>query len=294
MSVAPRFRRCLVIGNPIAGRGRGEPMVREIARRLRESGAEVDERLTRSGGDAKRWTSEARDACDLVVSVGGDGTLREVFSGLDDDSIPVAVAPLGTANVLSLDLRLPRDARGVVELIERGRTQAIDVARVNGELSFLVTGVGLDAQVVHEVERARRGPITKLAYVAAALRALGAYRLPRLEVELDGRRVADPVGLVLISNIIHYGGSFQLSRDRRLDDGQFEVYLFRNARVLPLGWLALRAFVASLPGGSCEMQLARRVRVLSDAPTPYHVDGDRGGMTPLDFEVCGRRRLIVP
>lgn len=286
--------RALLIANPVAGRGRGERVASELARELRAGGCEVDLRLTRARGDAERWTREASHEARFVVSVGGDGTLREVFAGLEDASTPVVTAPLGTANVLSLDLGLPREPAAIAAMALRGRTQVLDVARVNGALSFLVTGVGLDAAVVHEVERARRGPITKLVYASATARALRSYRTPQLEVELDGARVDGPVGLLLASNVIHYGGSFRLSAERRLDDGAFEIYLFRDARPFALGMLFARAFLASLPGGSCELRRARSVRVRSAAPAPYHVDGDRGGFTPLELEVCGQRRLIVP
>jgi diacylglycerol kinase (ATP) len=290
----PALRKVLVLANPVAGRGRGERLARELEAHLSAAGCEVQSRLTGARGDALRWTRERDSDVDIVVSVGGDGTLREVFAGLDGVSTPVAVAPLGTANVLSLDLRLPHEPREIAAMALRGRTQILDVARVNDTLSFLVTGVGLDAAVVAEVERARRGPITKLAYLGATLRALRDYRAPRLAVELDGRPVEGPVGMLLASNIIHYGGSFRLSPDRRLDDGLFEVYLFRDARPFALGLAAARAALVGLPGGSCEMRRAKHVRVLSEPPAPYHVDGDRGGATPLELEVCGRRRLIVP
>lgn len=283
----------LIVANPIAGRGRGETVAHAVAQALRRAGCEVDVRLTRARGDAQRWARESGRGARCVVSVGGDGTLREVFEGLDEHT-PVALAPLGTANVLSIDLDLPREPQAIAALALAGRTQAIDVARANGVLSFLVTGVGLDAAAVAEVERVRRGPITKLAYVGAMWRALHGYRAPQLTVELDGQRVDGPVGMLLISNVIHYGGSFRLSPQRRLDDGVFEVYLFRNASRSALARAALRAWLAHLPGGACELRRARSVLVRADAPVPYHVDGDRGGATPLEFEVCGQRRLIVP
>jgi YegS/Rv2252/BmrU family lipid kinase len=289
------FRRALFVANPIAGRGRGERVAREVVEGLRARGIEGELYLTRARGDATQRVQALDPALDLIVSVGGDGTLREIFAGLDGERVPVAIVPLGTANVLSLDLKLPRDVAGAIGVIERGRSTAIDVAFVNGELSFLVTGVGLDALVVREVERARRGPITKLAYVSALRRALREYRVPRLEVELDGVREPGPVGALLISNVIHYGCSFHLASERVLDDGLFEVYLFRDARPLSMARAALRGLLASWPGGTCEMRRARRVRVGSDQPVAYHVDGDFRGETPIQLEVSPvRRRILIP
>lgn len=291
----PPFRRALVIGNPVAGRGRAERAASEIVAGLERRGLEAELHTTRCRGDATERVVRRDPAVDLIVSIGGDGTLREVLEALGGDDVAVAVLPFGTANVLSLDLKLPREPEGTLRMIERGATTRLDVAFANGRTSFLVTGVGLDAAAVAEVERARRGPISKSAYVTAMLRALRTYRAPELQVELDGVPLGEQVGAVLISNVIHYGGVFRLSRERRLDDGRFEVYLFRDGSTGALALSALRAFAGRLPGGSCRLECARRVRVTSREPVPYHVDGDAGGETPLEFEVSPhQRRIVVP
>jgi YegS/Rv2252/BmrU family lipid kinase len=289
------FRRALVIANPIAGRGRGERAAEELVAHLGELGLDVALHRTRHRGDARETVAQRRGSFDLAASVGGDGTLREVFEGLGDDSVPVAVLPLGTANVLAIDLALPRSPAGLAELVRRGHSTALDVAAVNGRLSFLVTGVGFDAAVVAEVERRRRGSITKWSYVPAALAALRQWRPTALHVELDGAAVEGPVEGLFASNIVHYGGVLRLSPTRVLDDGLFDIYLFRDARLRGLGAAGLRGLCGRLPGGSCELRRARSVRVTSERPVPYHVDGDFGGTTPIELTVGStRRRILVP
>lgn len=292
---AHAFKHAVVIANPVAGRGRGEPSALAIAAGLKGRGVSVDVHLTRARGEGAELAARRRPGTDLLVSVGGDGTLREVLEGVAGDAVPVAVFPLGTANVLALDLRLPRDVEGTLRMIAGGKTTLLDVATVNGRLSFLVTGVGIDAAMVHAVESKRRGPISKMTYVSAGLRAMRRYRAPKLSVEIDGVVVERPTGALLISNIIHYGGVFRLSSDRRLDDGLFEVYLCSDGRRFAMARLALRALIRGLPGGTSRMVRARRVRVTADGPVPYQVDGDFGGEIPLDFEVSPvQRRILVP
>ncbi len=289
------FRRALVVANPVAGRGRGERAGRALHEGLAHLGIESALHLTRHRGDALETVRARRAELDLVASVGGDGTLREVFEGLGESGLPVALLPLGTANVLSIDLGLPRDPAGTLELVKAGRSTCIDVADVNGRLSFLVTGVGFDALVVHEVERRRRGPITKLAYLPAALSALRRWKPPQLAVELDGQRVEGPVESLWASNIIHYGGVLRLSPTRVLDDGKFDVYLFRDGGLLGLAAAGMRGLLGRLPGGSCELRRARHLRVTSSAPVPYHVDGDSGGHTPVELAVSATgRRILIP
>jgi YegS/Rv2252/BmrU family lipid kinase len=284
-----------VVANPIAGHGHGRKAGIEVVEGLSRRGVPAELHLTRSRGDGRARVRCLDPGTDLVVAVGGDGTLHEVLDGLTDPEVPVGVIPLGTANVLALDLGLPRDVDQGLEVMAARKTARIDAGLANGHLSFLVTGVGLDAMAVREVERRRRGPITRWTWTGAILRALREYRVPRLSVEIDGEPVEGEHGLVLIANIVHYGGVMKLSSARVLDDGRFEVYLFRDASPRSLISAAVRGVVTSLPGRTCRMELARAVRVTSPEPVPIQVDGDHRGETPLEFEVTGRQyRLLVP
>jgi diacylglycerol kinase (ATP) len=288
------FRRALIVANPVAGRGQGAKVAREIAQGLARQGTQSCVHVTAGRGDGRARVRCLEQDIDLVVSVGGDGTLREVFDGLVDPRVPVAVLPAGTANVLGIDLGLPRDVDGLLELVRARRIQAIDVADVNGHLSFLVTGVGFDGRVAREVENRRRGPITKWSYVPAVLRSLRDYRPPRLKVELDGALLPGEFGWVLASNIVHYGGFLELRGHGALDDGLWEIYLFADASPWGLARAGARGVLASLPGGkSCTMRRARSLRVTCDEPVPYQVDGDARGSTPVELALNGRRHVIL-
>jgi len=295
MPPAP-FRRALVLANPIAGRGRARASAQELVAGLEQVGIACDLHFTGARGDALRRARSIEPEFDLAVSVGGDGTLGEVLEGLSGRDVPVAILPIGTANVMSLDLGIPRDVGQVVSIIARGKTSALDTARVNeSRLSFLVTSVGFDAAAVHEVEARRRGPITRTHYLTAGLRALLRYEPRPLTVEIDGRVLPGTFALVLASNIVHYGGYPVLSADRRIDDGLFEVYLFRKGSRASLLGYGIRAFVSGLPGGSCTLVRARTIKITSDAPAPCQVDGDAFGETPVEIVVDPvQSRLVVP
>src|SRR5688572_12857720 len=91
---ATRFRRALVVANPIAGRGRARAAARELAIGLEQLGVASELYFTTARGDARLWLrARARDH-DLVVAVGGDGTVSEVLDGLVDRSVPIAILPM--------------------------------------------------------------------------------------------------------------------------------------------------------------------------------------------------------
>ena len=290
------FSRALVIVNPIAGRGRAERAARELAAALERAGAEVELCATGKKGDARARAARVGPELERLVVVGGDGTVSEVLEGLPRRDLPLLIVPMGTANVMGLDLKLPRDAERALALLRADRRQQLDVARVNGEaLSFLVSGVGFDAMVVARLEALRRGPITRWSWVRAATGAFLSYREPRLTVELDGVPLPGRFGFVLFSNVIHYAGLRVLARERRLDDGFYEAYLFRGCSRIGLLRHGLRALFQGFPSARCERHRARKLRVRSQGPVPYQVDGDLGGQTPLEIEVLAQPfTLLVP
>ncbi len=295
------FTRALVIANPVSGQGRGASMGSELAEGLGRRGIPTTLLVTEAAGDAARACRELRHEVDLVVSVGGDGTLREVLTGLGErqasvEHISIGVLPMGTGNALGVDFGLPRDVDRVLDVLLTGKSVEMDVADVNGKLSFLVTGVGLDAAVVKDVaDHRKHGRLAKWHYVPAALRTFFKYQPRPLTVELDGEELRGEFVQVLASNLIHYGGVARISPGRVLDDGLFEVFLFRHGGRLRCLLHALRVFLRLLPGGSIEMRRARRIKVSSRVPIPYHIDGDPMGQTPVEIEVTGvRYKLLVP
>ena len=269
-------------------------MAQELARGFERHGVAAEVLLTRARGDAPRLLRAAGQA-DLVIAVGGDGTLSEVLQGLPERGTPVGILPCGTANVLAHALGLPRSPERALAGFLRGRVQDLDVARVGQRYSHLVVGIGFDAHVVQAVEARRRGPITKAAYVGAVLRTLPRYRPVPLRVWIDGRELGHPVGMVWIANTPRYADVLRFARGTRLDDRQWEVYLFPTGRTSELLGAALRGLVLHLPGGPISMLHARHVRVAASEPVPYQVDGDLSGETPLEFELLPEPfRVVVP
>lgn len=289
-------QQVLIIANPIAGRGRGERIARELETALSRAGFAAELHLTLARGDGRERAAKIGLDVDVVVAVGGDGTLSEVLSGLPRRDIDVGLLPMGTANVLSLDLRLPRDVAGFIAMLRERRTQTIDLAQVNRtHASFLVCGIGFDADVVHELEKRRDGPITKLDWTWAGMRALANWKNPKLTVEIDGRALAGEYALVLVSNIVHYGGYDVLSRDRVFDDGLFEVYMFEAESRLGLLRHAVHGAFGRFPSKKAHLQRGKHVTVRSKTPVPFQVDGDLRGLTPFELVVGSEPfRLLVP
>ena len=329
---APAFHRALIVANPIAGKGRGAASAAALQQALEARGLETSLHLTQGAGDAIAVSAAAtrnalpqaaigialQAACDearafepdVILSVGGDGTLREILDGMPTGALHVGLLPMGTANVLSLDFRLPKQPERVADLVVAGTTRQLDLASVTGthpvtglphtQTSFLAVGLGIDAEIVRRVHAERSGSITKWSYVPQAARAIWAHRPLRLTVTSQGRLLqrADgspigQVGTLMLANIINFGGIVRLDPTTQSDDGEWEAYFWEKARIPHLITSFARGLSGRLPGGFCQSRRVRQVEVTSDEPIFYHVDGDPGGLTPMTFRVTDRRQRIL-
>lgn len=285
----------LLFANPIAGRGRGKRIAVELRRALTRAGYDVRAALDRPD---QIKNSALRDAGDIraAIAVGGDGTLRGVAQRLYDhfphDAIPpLLVVPLGTANLmgkhLGVDWQDATMAQQVVEAIDKRNIVTLDAATANDRLFLLMAGVGIDAHIVHELDRNRTGPIDITSYALPAALAFQSYTYEPLEVTVDGRRVFGPApAMAFIGNVPEYGTGFSLLPKARSDDGVLDVCVLPCSSRLQLIKLFLLAATGEHIGAEGVVYTnGQRVRINSQQSVPVQIDGEASGHTPLDIRM---------
>lgn len=288
------MQRALVIVNPIAGRGAGQRVADALERGLGEMGMAVDVALTRQAGDAQA-AAAAANGHDVVIAIGGDGTLNEVINGLEAD-VAVVPCPLGTANVLAKELRIPRRIRRFCEMVRQGRTRTLDLAAANGRRFVSMAGAGFDASVAAAVHANRSGSIRMRSYVGPIVHHFAHYDFPPLRVRIDGAEPVVSEGFVLVSNVRAYGGPLCITPDARPDDGLLDVCVLpRGSRLRYLRALAAFFFHCPRRYSGARYFRARTVHVSADDAVPYQVDGDAAGHLPAAVEMLDRKlRVVVP
>ncbi len=287
-AAAPRI---LVVYNPIAGRRRRRFLSR-VLEALERRGLSVRLEPTKKRGDAEDLARNA-DA-DRIVVAGGDGTINEALNGLPENGPPLAVIPLGTANVLAHELGVAAGADAVAQAIVEGSPRDVTLGLVNGKRFSMMAGVGFDAHVVRDVDTKLKRAIGKGAYVIETLRQLFKFAPRFYDVRIDG--VAHRASSVILCNGHYYGGRFVAAPNARLDAPEFQAVLFgkagrwatiRYAVALALGRLPYLADVTILP--------ARVVEIDGPAGEPVQADGDILAYLPARFEAKPRAaRLVGP
>ncbi len=296
------MKHVALIVNPRAGRNRGIICGRKAQDCLDALGCRTELHQTRSPGDATDLARHIASRCDVLFSVGGDGTLTEVVSGLAAPSaVPVAIIPVGTANVVARELKIPlKNPEAAVRAALEGRPQAFDLPQVKGRPFLANVGAGFDADVVHLLHAHRQSlpgdrPISMASYLPLGLKALIRHTPATLNVSIDGEALGGFFADVVVCNTANYGGVMRLTPKARPGDGLLDVYLRRRCSRAGI----LRHLASGLTGwkdGSAVQRLrGRNITISSMAPVAVQVDGDPAGETPVDISIgTGKLTILAP
>ena len=286
--------RLQLIANPVAGRG-ATALIHQLRQRLLEAGHEVELCLTRGPGDAEKYAALAvSGGFERMVVAGGDGTINEVVNGMTADSPPLAIIPLGTTNVLALEIGLPRRFTEVCDLAVQGRPTSIHLGLAGQRRFVLMAGLGFDAAVVQGVNLRIKRALGKGAYLVSSCQCWLRPAQQSLQIVDDKGQIHHGYGAI-ISNARCYGGRFTMTPSASLFAESLDVCL-----ILRPGRLALlRAGLALLTGRPLPQPWGRhfrshRLEVTGDG-VPMQIDGDAAGSLPQVFTVNPFPiRLILP
>jgi diacylglycerol kinase family enzyme len=294
--------RVLVVTNPVAGAGPRGRVVHQIVASL--EAAHLAPELIHDLDELESRADRYHQAGQLraIVAAGGDGTVAEV-ANRTQPGVPITVFPLGTANLLAGYLGMDDDPAHLAQTLLDGRLRRIDAGRANGRLFVLMVGCGFDADVVRRVH-ARRTPagITYWTYARPILEAIRSYRYPDLRVYCERAQHGETASecivarWVFVTNLPCYAGGLRMSPEAVGDDGLLNVATFKNGSLWHgLRYLGYVRFGRASTSRDYHAMAVTRVRIESDEPVSYQLDGDPGGMLPLVVEVLpGRLTLLQP
>jgi len=291
----------LLIVNPNAGPAPGRWSLSErVQSCLRSYGVDADVVQTRGAGDAAAAARGAAASGHLrVIVAGGDGTFNEAISGLADGHVPLGVIPVGTVNALALNLGLqPGDVDTACRAVAHGEVRRMDLGSVNGRHFANMAGVGLDALIVRDATGPVKTVFGRYAFIGVGLGHLARLDPWQYEATIDGARRSGEMWMLLIGNTPQYTWRVVLSPDAASDDGLLEFTFIGDCnradflRVV-MDTMALGRSTAQNP--HVQTIRGRHMHLHTDPPARWQVDGELGGLTPLDCtNRAGALPVIVP
>lgn len=263
---------CFIV-NPISGIGRQKVIEKLIDEELDRSLFNYEIAYTKA---AKHAIELAKDAAnrkvDIVVAVGGDGSVNEVGKGLVNSSTAMAIIPTGSGNGLARHLSIPLNLKKAMQVINAGKLSKIDTIQMNEESFVNVAGVGFDAHIGWEF--AKFGKRGFSSYIKVITREFPKYKAQDFELTIDGKTVTKNAYLISFANGSQWGNNAFIAPTADISDGVMDIAILKDFNFMNAVAIGYRLFKRSLDRSSfLEVIKAKEVMVKQKGKIA-HIDGE--------------------
>ena len=230
------MKKIAFIVNPISGTARKEALLSHLKRIFTPArGYESSFYKTQGAGDAYSAAVKFRDeGYDIVVAVGGDGTVNQVAKGLVNSDTVLGIIPMGSGNGLARHLKLPLFPYRAIDVILHGKAQGIDAGRINDEIFFCTAGIGFEAVIGDRFNSAgSRGLIT---YIEQCAKEYVNYRREEYKITIPGYEFNTKAFLITFANSSQWGNNVFIAPGADISDGMIDMVVWKRALLanLPL------------------------------------------------------------
>lgn len=263
---------CFIV-NPVSGIGRQKVIEKLIDQLLDRTVFEYEIQYTKA---AKHATELAKDAAsrnfDIVVAVGGDGSVNETAKGLIGTKTAMAIIPAGSGNGLARHLKIPIDLKKAMDVINSGTITTVDSIRFNDETFVNVAGIGFDAHIGWEF--AKFGKRGFSSYLKVIMREFPKYKARKYELEIDGKTIYPEAFLISFANGSQWGNNAYIAPTADISDGIMDIAILKNFKFMSALSIGYRLFKGSLhESAHLEIIKAKEVKVKQPS-TIAHIDGE--------------------
>jgi diacylglycerol kinase (ATP) len=266
-------KQCLFIINPISGLGKQKIIPDLIQKYLDPSRFGYEIAYSEYAGHTPILTTKHRETFDVIVAVGGDGTVNEVATALVDTSTPMGVIPLGSGNGFARHLEISTQATKAILQLNESQEILFDTGLLNNKAFFNVSGVGFDGQISKIfVEQLRRGYMT---YARCVMEEFQTYVPKKFRYELNGQRVEEDYFLIAFANTTQYGNNAVIAPQASPNDGLLDVVLVRPFPSVHLPTFTMMALFRSLHRSPyVKIIKTASFSLDNEEQAPIHIDGE--------------------
>lgn len=231
-----------------------------------------------------------------VIACGGDGTVNLVASVLLNTDIDLGIIPLGSANGLASELEIPEDIEESLEIIFEEHASETDVVVINGEhISLHLSDVGFNAKMIKDFEES--GERGKLAYAKSFFNSLRDKQSTHFTVELNGESFNIEAEMIVFANASSYGTGAIINPESSMNDGQFEVIIFKPIPFGDLVSLTFSSFFGDVNNSEfVDIYKTDHAKVFCHTKELLQIDGElKGEVKEVEVSIKkGAIRLIMP
>ena len=260
--------------NPISGTQGKKAILKWIDERIDRSIYDYSIVRTEYAGHASQIAAEAvKDKADVVVAIGGDGTINEIARSLVHTDTALGIIPCGSGNGLARHLHIPMEPKAAIDIINRGEQLCIDYGKINNIPFFCTCGVGFDAFVsLKFADSGKRGLLT---YLENTLHESLTYQPETYEIENEEGTVKHKAFLIACGNASQYGNNAYITPQASLMDGLMDITIMEPFTVLDVPSLSFQLFNKTIDQNSrVKTMRAKKIKIHRAQEGVLHFDGD--------------------
>lgn len=266
-------KKILFIVNPNSGTGKQDEFLAVLNNKIDTDLFNFDIEYTEYRMHAVTIAKNALGCYDIVVAVGGDGTVNEVAKGLIGSDVVLGIIPIGSGNGLSRHLGLPLKIAEAITIINDFKTQKIDTIEIDSEVFVNVAGVGFDAHVAHLFANTKKRGA--LPYVKHATIEFQKYESKWYSINIDGATISRKAFAISLANSSQFGNNAYISPNAKINDGLIDVCIMNEFPKVEAGQLAVKLFNKRLDKSKyMKIIQGKNVKITSNEEMPGHIDGE--------------------
>jgi len=242
---------------------------------------------------ARVIASEAIGKFDIVVAVGGDGTVNEVASAIVDTDTSLGIVPFGSGNGLSRFLGIPMDTRDAIKNLASGRTEIIDSARINGQPFFNMAGMGFDAHISEIFSHGKKRGF--ISYIKSSIKEVVGYQPQNYHLDIDGKKYDYKAFMLSIANSSQYGNNVHISPKASLQDGFLDVCVIKPFPLWRFPEMSMRMLIKATESSKyVEIIRGKQILIKREHTGPIHLDGEpQVAGTGIDITILPKSLKVI-
>ena len=267
-------KRIVFVVNPISGTQGKKAILKWIDERLDQSIYDYSIVKTEYAGHATQIAANAvQEKVDVVVAIGGDGTINEIARSLVHTNTALGIIPCGSGNGLARHLRIPMEPKAAIDVLNRGHELCIDYGKINNIPFFCTCGVGFDAFIsLKFADSGKRGLLT---YLENTLHESLTYQPETYEIENEEGTMKYKAWLIACGNASQYGNDAYIAPQASLTDGLMDVTIMEPFTVLDVPSLSFQLFNKTIDQNSrVKTMRAKKIKIHRVNDGVMHFDGD--------------------
>ena len=267
----PKRTICFIV-NPISGIGRQKVIEKLIDEELDRSLFDYEIAYTKATKHAIELAKDAANRkVDIVVAVGGDGSVNETAKGLVNSSTAMAIIPTGSGNGLARHLNIPLNLKKAMQVINSGKEIKIDTIQMNGETFANVAGIGFDAHIGWEF--AKFGKRGFSSYIKVITREFPKYKAQDFELTIDGKTIIKNAYLISFANGSQWGNNAYIAPTADISDGEMDIAILRDFKFMSGLAIGYKLFKKTLHQSSFLEVIKAKEVLATQKGIIAHIDG---------------------